>query len=174
VRFPSGSVRCFGDDGRLGHGVVGLYEDSRGNLWAGVKDGLWRWKPGPPKFYSLPGEVDGIQAIGEDADGALLVGWKSGIYRFLDGKTEPHPLGGAPRQFPGHQNTPRSRWWSVDRNRRRGVVHIHQGRMDLFSPTDGLSGDGVSALFEDREGNIWIATLEGSTAFVILPSQRLL
>src|SRR5258707_14896322 len=93
--ISSGSVRCFGDDGRLGHGVVGLYEDSRGNLWAGVKDGLWRWKPGPPKFYSLPGEVDGIQAIGEDADGALLVGWKSGIYRALDGITEPHPLVGA-------------------------------------------------------------------------------
>src|SRR6266436_9244856 len=56
------NVECFGDDGSLGRGAFNLYEDSNGNLWAGVKDGLWRWRPGPPKFYSLPGNVNGIQA----------------------------------------------------------------------------------------------------------------
>ena len=62
----NGSVQCFGDDGSLGRAVFNLYEDSKGNLWAGVKDGLWRWKPGPPKFYPLAGEPDGIQCFGED------------------------------------------------------------------------------------------------------------
>jgi ligand-binding sensor domain-containing protein len=59
-------VHCEGDDGSLGHGVFGLYEDSKGNLWVGVKDGLWRWRPSTPKFYPLPGETDGILALGED------------------------------------------------------------------------------------------------------------
>src|SRR5579864_2414278 len=77
-----GSVHCYSSEVDFGIGVYALYEDSKGNLWAGVKDGVWRWKPGPPKFYSLPGEADGIQAICEDADGALLVGWQGGIYRF--------------------------------------------------------------------------------------------
>src|SRR5258706_9498245 len=45
-----GNVRCYGEDGGLGRGVVGLHEDSNGNLWAGVRDGVWRWKPDPPKF----------------------------------------------------------------------------------------------------------------------------
>lgn len=44
-----GSIHCYGDNGDLGVGVFTLYEDSRGNLWAGVKNGLWRWKPGPPQ-----------------------------------------------------------------------------------------------------------------------------
>ncbi|WP_051979120.1 two-component regulator propeller domain-containing protein [Edaphobacter aggregans] len=160
-----GSVHCFGDDGRLGRAVVGLYEDGRGNLWVGVTDGLWRWKPGPPKFYSLPGELNGIQAIGEDIDGTLLVGWKGGIYRFVDGKAEAYSLGGHSRQF-------RADRILRDRNGGlwigtfdQGLVHVHQGRMDLFSPTEGLSGEVVSTLFEDREGNIWISTVEGLDRF---------
>jgi ligand-binding sensor domain-containing protein len=35
----NGGVQCFGDDGSLGRGAFNLYEDSKGNLWAGVKDG---------------------------------------------------------------------------------------------------------------------------------------
>jgi len=46
--FRNTSVQCFGEDGRFGLGVFGLYEDSKGNLWAGAGRGLWRWKPGPP------------------------------------------------------------------------------------------------------------------------------
>jgi ligand-binding sensor domain-containing protein len=40
-------------------------------------------------------------------------------------------------------------------------MHIHQGRTDLFARADGLSGDGVESLFEDREGNIWAVTTDG-------------
>ena len=55
-------------------------EDSKGNLWAGVENGLWRWKAaGPPKFYAIPGEPNGVQALREDGDSALLVGWKGRI-----------------------------------------------------------------------------------------------
>ena len=79
-----GSVHCYGENGTLGRGVFSLYEDSKGNLWAGVLDGLWRWRPGPPKFYMLPGEANGIQALAEDTDGTLLVGWNGGIYRFVE------------------------------------------------------------------------------------------
>src|SRR6266545_2659289 len=53
-----GSVQCYGEDGSLGLGALGLYEDSKGNVWVGVPTGVWRWKPGPPKFYPLPGEAD--------------------------------------------------------------------------------------------------------------------
>jgi len=87
-----GDVQCYGNDGILGRGAFNLYEDSRRNLWVGVKTGLWKWRPGPPKFYPLTGEPDGIQALGEDTDGTLLVGWNGGIHRFRDGKTEAYRL----------------------------------------------------------------------------------
>src|SRR5262249_11542515 len=47
----------------------------------------------------------------------------------------------------------------------RGLVHLHRGRTDLFRRADGLSGDLIYDLFEDREGNIWIATNEGLDRF---------
>src|SRR5262245_43727699 len=86
--FQAGGVQCWGEDRSLGAGVVGLYLDSQRRLWVGVVEGLWRWKPGPPIFYPLPTETNGIRAIAEDDAGALLIGMRGGIRRFVDGKTE--------------------------------------------------------------------------------------
>jgi signal transduction histidine kinase len=35
----------------------------------------------------------------------------------------------------------------------------------VFTPSDGLSGDDILNLFEDREGNIWVATIHGLDRF---------
>ena len=133
----NGNIQCYGGDGTLGLGALSLYEDSKGNLWAGVLNGLWQWKPGPPKFYSLAGEPDGIRAFAEDTDGTLLVGWKGGIYRFVDGKTEPYSLRSASQQF-------RAKRMLRDRNGAlwigtpdRGLLHLHEGRTDVFAQSDG-------------------------------------
>ncbi len=56
----------------------------------------------------------------------------------------------------------------------RGLLHVHQGRTDVFTQADGLSGDSLTSLFEDREGNIWVATLTASTAFATSPFPRFL
>jgi len=160
-----GTVQCDGADGRFGMGVFGLYEDSKRNLWVGDTHGLWQWKPGPPKFYALASLGGTIQALGEDVHDALLVGCHGGIYRFVEGKTEPYPL----RSFVGKSLVRRmlrdrdgGLWIGTFE---RGIVHVHEGRIDTFSALDGLSGDEVEALFEDREGSIWVATANGLDRF---------
>ena len=97
--IQNGSVHCQGDDGVLGRGAFTLFEDSKGNLWAGLKNGLMRLKPNTPQFFPLAGEPDGIQGIGDDVDGTLLVGWAGGIHRFVDGKTTPYALSGIDGPF---------------------------------------------------------------------------
>jgi signal transduction histidine kinase/ligand-binding sensor domain-containing protein len=161
----NGNVHCNGEDGSLGLGVFAVHEDSRGSLWAGAKDGLWRWKPGPPKFYPLPGVTNGIQAIGEDTGGSLLVGWKNGLYRLTDGKTETYSLPGISLQLEARRilRDRNGGLWIATWN--HGLVHVHQGRTDVFSAIDGLSGDDDPALFEDHEGNIWVSTVEGLDRF---------
>ena len=161
----SGNVKCFGDDGSLGRGAFNLYEDRKGSLWAGVKDGLWQWKPGPPKFFPLGGEPDGIQCFGEDNDGTLLVGWNGGIHRFIDGKTEVYSIPKNVGQFRGKRML-RDRdgsLWIGTHN--QGLVHVREGRVDVFGLSDGLSGESGSVLFEDREGNVWVATGSGLDRF---------
>jgi signal transduction histidine kinase/ligand-binding sensor domain-containing protein len=160
----SGGVQCYGDDGTLGRGAFNLYEDSKGTLWAGVKNGLWRWNPGPQKFYPLPGEPDGIQALSEDTDGSLLVGWNGGIHRFVNERTEAYPPLSATGKIQGRRML-RDRDGSLWIGTERGLLHVHGGRMDRFSSSNGLSGDDISTLFEDREGSIWVATLDGLDRF---------
>ncbi|HWS87675.1 MAG TPA: two-component regulator propeller domain-containing protein [Pyrinomonadaceae bacterium] len=161
----SGGVKCFGEDGALGRGALNLYEDSKGNLWAGASEGLWRWKPGPPKFYALPGEPNGIRCLGEDVDGTLLINRQGGLQRFADGKTEPYPLSSTVGQFQAKRLLRDGDGGLWVGTQDRGLLHVRRGRADAFAPSDGLTGENVYDLFEDREGNIWVATTNGLDRF---------
>ena len=157
-------VQCHGGGDRFGHGVLALHEDGRSNLWMSVSNGVWRWKPGTPEFHPMPGALDGIQSFADDHD-ALLIGTANGIQRLVNNKATPYPVSGATRQFRVQRLLPDrdGGLWIGTSN--QGVAHVHQGRTDTFTLRDGLSGDYVTALFEDREGSIWIATLSGLDRF---------
>ena len=71
--IQGGQPRCYGKDGVLGSIVGYLYEDSGDNLWVGAATGLWRWKPGSPKLYPMPGPPPGISGLLEADKGALLI-----------------------------------------------------------------------------------------------------
>ena len=157
-------VQCYGEDGSLGSGVGSLYEDSRGNLWAAASGTarLWRWKPGPPKGYPMP---DLVQGLSEVDNGALLISTLGGIRQLIGGRVEMYMLPIAGRQFTaGRLLLDRDGGLWIGTNG-RGLLHVHQGRTDLFTRSDGLSGDLAFSVFEDREGDIWVATRDGLDRF---------
>src|SRR5580658_8315464 len=162
--IQSGSVLCYGEDGSLGGGVLSLYEDNGGNLWAGAFTGLWRWKPGPPKRYPTPDQVTEINNLIEGDNGALWMAMLSGIRQLVDGRVEAYP---SPRSGPRFRPNRLLR----DRNgglwigTQDGLFRMHQGKTDVFTKSDGLSGDFIYNLFEDREGNVWVATRGGLDRF---------
>ena len=160
--IQGGSPHCYGNDGVFGSIVGYLYEDSGDNLWVGAGAGLWRWKPGPPKLYPMPGPPPGISGLIEADKGALLIAMRGGIRRLVEGKSEPYPLsaGEQPSRLLRDRN---GGLWigTLD----RGLVHVHEGRTDRFALSDGLSGNVVYRLFEDREGNVWVATSDGLDRF---------
>ena len=160
-----GRARCYEEEIALGDGVYGLYEDSKGALWVGLHAGLWRWKPQPRRHYPLTEQPNGFRALGEDADGTLVVGMRGGVQRFADGRTEAY--GGTLARQPFvphrlHRDRDGGLWVATTD---KGLVHVHRGRTDVFTRSDGLSGDYVSALLEDREGSVWVATLDGLDRF---------
>jgi ligand-binding sensor domain-containing protein/signal transduction histidine kinase len=159
----SGRTQCYGQDGRLGSGVTALYEDSGGNLWAGAA-GLWRWKPGPPQLYPIPDVTHRINGLIED-DGGLLIAQNSGVTRLKNGKAEAYPLPAGPEFKPRTLLRDRDGGLWIGASVDHGLLHRHEGKTDLFTRSDGLSGDAVSCLFEDREGNIWVATVDGLDRF---------
>src|ERR1700761_5943754 len=141
----NGSVRCYPEIPGVSHGVFGLHEDGKGNLWVGLETGVWRWKPGPPQFYVVPGLLNGrMQGMADGEAGALLTATTGAVMRLADGKAE------VVYRFPAAR--PGFRVLRMLRDRDgglwvgpagRGIVHIHQGRIDLFSQLDGLSADDI-------------------------------
>jgi signal transduction histidine kinase/ligand-binding sensor domain-containing protein len=172
----AGNVQCEGNDGAFGSFVWSLAEDGSGSLWAAADSGVWRWNPGPPQRYTVPGMRVG-DLLKSDG-GRLLIGISgAGLKQLLANKLEPYPI---------HSATNRNLLLAdrdVDSNKllrdrdgglwigthQRGLIHIHHGRTDVFSKADGLSGDISCSLFEDREGNVWFASSRGLDRFRELP-----
>ena len=120
-----------------------------------------------PVFFPLTPERTGtgIQGFSEDHDGSLLIAYDGGIRRLLRTARMVYP-------FPSSMQPLYARQMLHDRNgglwvatSARGLLRVRQGVMDFFSQSDGLSGDIVTALFEDREGTIWVATSGGLDRF---------
>jgi signal transduction histidine kinase/ligand-binding sensor domain-containing protein len=158
-------VDCYGSDGALGNGLNGLYEDTHDVLWVVGRDGVWQWTPGPPTFYHMPFGTSSVQNLGEAGDGTLLIPLPGKLARFGRGKLETHPYPAPARNVDGVvllRDRDDGVWIGTSG---AGVVHLHQGRADVFSEADGLSGNLVTSLFEDREGDVWVASLGGLDRF---------
>ncbi|HLK65228.1 MAG TPA: two-component regulator propeller domain-containing protein [Bryobacteraceae bacterium] len=157
-------VQCYGQNGGLGIGVLSLFEEN-GNLWAGAGNGLWRWRPDPPKHYADPEPRPELRDLITSDDGRLLIARPPGLTQLAGERLEPFPIRtsarpASVRRLLRDQNG--SLWIGTSD---QGLLHVHQGRTDRFDQSNGLSGDYVSALFEDREGDIWAATSEGLDRF---------
>ena len=171
----SDSVQCFGEDAAFGRAVWATYEDSSGALWAAAQSGLWRMKPGPPKRYATTSE---LIALNKADDGRLLIAMHgAGLLQLAGDKVESYPV----RSTIGPNRLLQDR--DLDSNRMlrdrdgglwigtvdHGLIHVHNGRTDVYTKLDGLSGDVILSVFEDREGDVWVASTGGLDRFRELP-----
>jgi PAS domain S-box-containing protein len=171
------TLRCFGKkDGIPVTYGLGLTHDSEGNIWFGSSV-LVRWRPGTPATTYF-GEIAKELAKGDGVDEVAL-GPSGTAWAGLDG-TGPQ-LG--VRYYSGSSWTSyavpgfdgarvRSHALLVDRRgslwvgtRNDGLYRISGGVADHYGASDGLSGNSVGSLFEDREGNIWVITDGGLDMF---------
>ncbi len=157
------AIQCYGA-GQFGRGVTALYENHKGNLWVSAATGLWRWVPGPPEHYTFPRGVVSAESLIEDDNGAFLISTYTGLKQFVGGKIESYTLPGISGQF-NPARILRSRDGGLWIGSLQGLLHLHQGRVDVFKASDGLSADFVSTIFEDSEGNLWVGTQDGLDQF---------
>ena len=157
------NTQCYGA-GSFGRSIPALYSDHKGNLWVSSEAGLWRWKPGPPEHYNVPGEGVKAHELLEDNKGALLMvvsgslgvisGAGEGLKQLVDGKIQDYPLPHIAGQFRPTRLL-RSSDGSMWIGTLQGLLHLHDGKdRSLRLALTGATA--VTCIFEDREGSIWV------------------
>jgi signal transduction histidine kinase/ligand-binding sensor domain-containing protein len=168
--------RCYGKSDGIPSPYGGtLTRDAHGNLWIGNSSSLQRWQPGSTDIYIPPAlnseGLSGVTALAPTTDGGLWVGIGSpgpglGLQRLYNGVWKPFVTAG----FDGSAIevyallSTRSGALIVGTDK-QGIYGIHDGKVDHFTASDGLTGNSVNTAYEDREGNLWIATTKGIDCF---------
>jgi len=160
-------------DFQVSNAASALVEDTLGNLWIGSDTAVVRWKPGSSStrtwgLKSVAG-MDGVEGLAANPDGSVWVGialaglglqqlvqgnWKPFVTPELDGSTLV-----VRTLFRDRENA----LWIGTTN--QGIYRILGRKVDHFHSTDGLSSDWVLRFYEDREGNLWVATSKGIDCF---------
>jgi PAS domain S-box-containing protein len=177
------TINCYGSGDGLKQQIEGttLARDSAGYLWIGTSTSVVRWQPSfpsvtfsPKALQSNSGQV-GANAIAFDEDGSLLVGiMKSGsglgLQRIRGDKwstvTASNFDGSKLAVNALFKDTHGALWIGTESY---GLYRLYQGKAEHFSSSDGLSGDTVWTIVEDREGTLWVGTDKGLDSFHDLP-----
>jgi signal transduction histidine kinase/ligand-binding sensor domain-containing protein len=174
-RVTGKTLQCYGEkDGIPVKYGLGLAEDSEGNIWFG-SNVLCRWAPGSSSVY-FEQELKhtagyGVVGVATGTSGSVWAsldgtGPKLGVRYYSKGKWASFVVPG----FDGA--TIRSEALYVDRNHSlwvgtesQGLYRIRDGVADHYGSANGLSGNNVTAIYEDRESNLWVATDRGLDLF---------
>ena len=151
----------------VGKRVFATIEDRAGTIWIGsYGGGLSRLRDGKFTTYrAADGEgSDLIQDLLEDVDGSIWVGsYGRNLTRFSNGQFSQYPA----------EHTPKSVWrllrdssgsvWMGTYD--GGLSRLKDGRFTAYTHKDGLTDDIIYALFQDREGSLWVGTQGGLDRF---------
>ena len=164
------SVKCFGKaDGIPISGIQSVLADGDGGFWLGGQEGgLVHWHAGTSEKYNVGSEVF---SLARGPDGSLWVGTSGegpgkGLQQLKDGDLKSvvtPPFNGSGFDIGTLMFDHDGNLWVG--TKAKGLFRIHGNAVEHYDHTNGLSGDSVYALFEDREGMVWAGTTSGVDSF---------
>jgi signal transduction histidine kinase/ligand-binding sensor domain-containing protein len=179
-RILGNGLTCYAkdkSDGNPAFFATSLTEDGAGDIWFGCQM-LCRWNGHSISHYMEEQmdhpSGDGVVALAADGESVWVamdgVGPGLGVRHYSNGGFESYVVPG----FNGA--TIRAVTLLLDREKTlwvgtesQGLYHIHDGHADHYGAAQGLTGDEANALFQDREGNLWVTTDKGVDLFRDIP-----
>ena len=168
------AVKCFGKaDGIPIFDVNSLLADGKGGFWLGGSTALVHWHGGVSETYpigALKSSGGDIMGLALATDGSLWMGIREGeglgLAQLKDGAVKPFVT----PTFDGSRLSVTSLMFDRDGNLwvgtdAKGLFRIYGNTVEHYGHTEGLSGDSVWALFEDREGIVWAGSTSGIDSF---------
>ena len=164
------SLKCFGKaDGISLSRIQSVLADGNGGFWLGGRNGgLVHWHAGTSETYKVGSEVF---SMARGPDGSLWLGLSAespgqGLQQLKDGAVKPFAI----PPFNGSNFDIGALMFDHDGNlwvgtKAKGIFRVHGNVVEHYDRTNGLSGDSVYALFEDREGIVWAGTTSGVDSF---------
>jgi ligand-binding sensor domain-containing protein/signal transduction histidine kinase len=141
--------------------VLSIAQTADGSIWSGTRGaGLFRFHGGQTVSVSEGLPDSKINCLLAGPKGDLWVGTDSGIVRWngsrlvAAGSASLNRLQVLAMERDGDGNI----WAGTDS---AGLVRIDEREMSYLDPGGERSRDAVTALFEDREGNLWIGSAGG-------------
>src|SRR6266576_1265962 len=135
-----------------------LFEDADGSLWIGTEDGgLTRYHNGTFATYTTQQGLphNRVWGIWGDEAGGLLILTTSGLVRWQHEQFLPYVSRSGASITPECYRVQSGAFWCVDAT---GLHRIKDDNVRTYRIRDGVSSLAVSAVYEDRESNVWIAT----------------
>lgn len=137
------------------HEISALLLDSS-DLWAGGRDGLSRFDWKRRALLPLPAGTPAlkrVRSLGMDRDGTLWVGHGGGVECRTRGSWS-HLASAVGAVQAVLQRSNGEIWVGGE----LGLARWQNGSFRLLRDSKGLGFEGVDALFEDRDGNLWVSS----------------
>jgi ligand-binding sensor domain-containing protein len=180
VETPDGSLFFLSDQGanvtQLKAGKIARYDlpvgpayvARNGSLWIGQSGLLFNIKNGRLKRYDTQNGLPNkwISAIAEDEESLIFYSDHTGIFRFVNEHLKPY-LTKAGQQYPSQEYVvcfypqPDSVLWIGTSD---SLLKVQDGKFRSFTTKDGLAGNWVSSIYDDRQGSLWISSPQGGLA----------
>jgi signal transduction histidine kinase/ligand-binding sensor domain-containing protein/DNA-binding response OmpR family regulator len=145
--------------------ISAFLQDQKGNLWVGTERELASYQDAQVRTTQNLGSYGGVSAISKIHPETLWLGTSNGLYQLASNGTDLRPVaqketqGGVNQNLEDHQG---NLWIGTESS---GLVRIRGNQISTFRFSDGLTNDRVLALFEDREGSLWVGTASGLDRF---------
>lgn len=167
-----------------GHAVFTFIKDSKGNIWAGTNNGLYKIKPNgakinylnnvsksdttPPKF---------VRSLFEDSSGNIWIGTENSSLVFFDPKKNKFTSISSTRGVGSLFSSiifsiteyPKNVIWVGSESGLNKITPLGNGKFSNKSYTEesGLPDKSVNSILPDNKGNLWLGTIKGIVKFNI-------